>query len=235
MKPYVICHMCTSIDGRILSDRWRRWLPPRSSAQLFEKTASSFRISSWVVGTTTMREFAAGDRSLPRSHQRIARTDYLADRKASSHAIGTDAKGVLRFRQPDVDGDHVVLLLSERVGDDYLAHLRAAGVSYLFCGRNQVDARIALDKLARLLGIRRLMLEGGGTFNGVLLRAGLVDEISQVIVPIADGGTGIPSIFDIPGPAPAGAAAALRLIRRRTLPGGFQWFRYRVISRRRAT
>src|SRR5205823_8463674 len=22
MKPYVICHMCTTIDGRILADRW---------------------------------------------------------------------------------------------------------------------------------------------------------------------------------------------------------------------
>ena len=24
MKPYVICHMCTSIDGRILASRWNR-------------------------------------------------------------------------------------------------------------------------------------------------------------------------------------------------------------------
>jgi riboflavin biosynthesis pyrimidine reductase len=25
MKPYVICHMCTSIDGRILGNRWFRY------------------------------------------------------------------------------------------------------------------------------------------------------------------------------------------------------------------
>ena len=39
--------------------------------------------------------------------------------------------------------------------------------------------KVALDKIRRVLGIRKLLLEGGGTFNG----AGLVDEISQVIAP----------------------------------------------------
>jgi riboflavin biosynthesis pyrimidine reductase len=30
------------------------------------------------------------------------------------------------------------------------------------------------------------MLQGGGAINGSMLRAGLVDEISQVIVPIVE-------------------------------------------------
>ena len=38
-----------------------------------------------------------------------------------------------------MDGDHVVLLVTERVGDDYLAHLQSAGVSHLFCGKKEVD------------------------------------------------------------------------------------------------
>jgi hypothetical protein len=42
MKPYVICHMCTTIDGRILVDR-RPPLPGRKNgASLFESTADTF-------------------------------------------------------------------------------------------------------------------------------------------------------------------------------------------------
>jgi riboflavin biosynthesis pyrimidine reductase len=134
----------------------------------------------------------------------------------------------LRFQEPDVEGDHVVLLVSERVGHDYLAHLQDAGVSYLFCGKRDVDVKLSLDKIRRVLGIRRLMLEGGGTFNGAVLDAGVVDEISQVVVPVLDGGRGIATIFDIPGDPPRKASAAVRLDSYRRLRGGVMWLRYRV-------
>src|SRR4051812_26924008 len=60
MKPYVICHMCTSIDGRILPSRWSNVPTGARTAGLFETTAASFGIGAWVVGTTTMKEFADG-------------------------------------------------------------------------------------------------------------------------------------------------------------------------------
>jgi 2,5-diamino-6-(ribosylamino)-4(3H)-pyrimidinone 5'-phosphate reductase len=233
MKPHVICHMCTTIDGRILSPRWPKLPGPKTPGDLFESTADSFRIGAWLVGTTTMREFAGRNVKLAPARRRIERRDHLANPRARTFAIGTDAKGALRFQKADVDGDHVVLLVSERVGDDYLAHLLDAGVSYLFCGKDHVDVEVALDKIRRLLGIRRLMLEGGGTFNGEVLHAGLVDEISQVVVPVVDGGRGVTTIFDVPGDPPPKAAALLRLRSYRRLPGGAIWLRYAVARRSR--
>jgi riboflavin biosynthesis pyrimidine reductase len=228
MKPYVICHMCTTIDGRILSGRWKD-LPARiSSGKLFETTAASFGIGAWLVGTTTMKEFADGNFKLKAAKEHIERVDHVANPKAKSFAIGADAKGVLRYKRNEVDGDHVVLLVSELVSNDYLAHLRSAGVSYLFCGRDHVDVRIALHKIAEVLGIRKLLLEGGGTFNGAVLKAGLIDEISQVIVPVIDGGKGVTGICDIPGETPRKSAATLRVTQHKKLPGGVNWFRYRV-------
>jgi len=228
MKPYVICHMCTTIDGRILSSRWADLPASVSSGKLFETTAASFGIGAWLVGTTTMKEFADGNFKLKAAKEHIERVDHLANPKAKSFAIGADAKGVLRYKRNEVDGDHVVLLVSDQVSNDYLAHLRSAGVSYLFCGRDHVDVRIALHKIADVLGIRKLMLEGGGTFNGAVLKAGLIDEISQVIVPVIDGGVGIAGICDIPGKPPRKSAATLRVIQHKKLPGSVNWFRYRV-------
>jgi 2,5-diamino-6-(ribosylamino)-4(3H)-pyrimidinone 5'-phosphate reductase len=232
MKPYVICHMCTTIDGRILTDRWPRLPGRKSAASLFESTAESFGIGAWLVGTTTMREFAGREVKLAAAGRRIERGDHIADRRARRFAIGADAKGKLRFQKADVEGDHLVLLVSARVSEGYLAHLQDAGVSYLFCGEDRVDLEVALDKLRRLFGIRRLMLEGGGTFNGAMLREGLVDEISQIVVPVVDGGRGMTTLFDIPGDPPRKAAAALRLKSQRRLPGGVSWLRYRVVGRR---
>jgi 2,5-diamino-6-(ribosylamino)-4(3H)-pyrimidinone 5'-phosphate reductase len=234
MRPYVICHMCTSIDGKILGERWGRLPRVGDSAKLFETTAASFGIGAWLVGNTTMKEFAGRPTRLPVARGPVERKDYLADAGARRFAIGADAKGVLRFQEPEVNGDHIVVLVSERVSNAYLAHLRAAGVSYLFCGREHVDVRQAMRKIRRRLGLRKLMLEGGGAFNGSALAAGEIDEISQVIVPIADGGTGIASMFDIPGPPPRMAAARLRLLQHRTLPGGFIWLRYRVLGPRKS-
>ena len=76
------------------------------------------------------------------------------------------------------------------------------------------------------------MLQGGGKFNGAMLHAGLVDEISHITVPVVDGGMGISSMFDIPGDAPPKAAATLRLISRKPLPGSVTWCRYKVVSRK---
>ncbi|HEY0342774.1 MAG TPA: RibD family protein [Steroidobacteraceae bacterium] len=228
MNPYVICHMCTSIDGKIIGERWGKLPGGVDSGKLFETTANSFGIKAWLVGTTTMREFSSRDFALKTAAERVERVDYVADPKARSFGIGADVKGVLRFKRGDINGDHAVVLISELVSNDYLAHLRAAGVSYLFCGRDHLDLRKAVRKLGSVLGIRKLLLEGGGIFNGSMLEKGLIDEISHVIVPVVDGGSNIASLFEIRGPAPRKAAASLRLIKQQKLAGGILWHRYRV-------
>ena len=231
MRPHVICHMCTSLDGKIIGHRWGKLAGYQHESELFETTAASFGIGAWLVGTTTMDEFDSPKFKLPRATARIPRRDYIAHPKAKSFGIGADAKGVLRFRHNEVGGDHVVLLVTERVSNDYLAHLQAAGVSYLFCGQKTINLPLALEKLGKLFKLRKLMLQGGGKFNGAMLRAGLVDEISHLTVPVADGGIGVASMFDIPGKTPMQAAAKLKLTSHKLMPGGVIWARYRVIAR----
>jgi len=230
MKPYVICHMCTSLDGKIIGHRWGRLPGYQHESELFEKTAASFGIGAWMVGTTTMDEFDGPKMKLPRAKTPIPRRDFIGNKSAQSFGIGADAKGVLRFQKSEVGGDHVVLLVTDRVSDDYLAHLQSAGVSYLFCGKSKINLKLAVQKLSRAFKLRKLMLQGGGKFNGAMLAAGLVDEISHLTVPVADGGAGVAGMFDIPGKAPAEAAAKLRLLSHKLMPGGVIWARYRVLA-----
>jgi riboflavin biosynthesis pyrimidine reductase len=223
--------MCTTLDGRIIGSRWGKLPGYKHERDLFENTAASFGIGAWLVGTTTMEEFDGRKVKLARAKKQVGRGDFIANKKATRLAIGADAKGVLRFQENEVEGDHVVLLVTEWVSNDYLAHLQTAGVSYLMCGKSEVDLHVALRKLGTAFRLRKLMLQGGGKFNGAMLHAGLVDEISHITVPVADGGAGVPSMFDIPGEAPVKAAAMLRLVSRKLLPGGVTWVKYKVVRK----
>jgi len=50
-------------------------------------------------------------------------------------------------------------------------------------------------------------------------------------VPVAEVKQGVTSMFDIPGKASAQAAAKLRLLSHKLMPGGVIWARYRVIAK----
>lgn len=67
--------------------------------------------------------------------------------------------------------------------------LQQKGVRVLTCGKGpQVSLKLLLRRL-RSLGIRRLLLEGGGELNWSMLSQGLVDEVSVAIAPKILGGT----------------------------------------------
>jgi riboflavin biosynthesis pyrimidine reductase len=90
--------------------------------------------------------------------------------------------------------------------------------------------RRGLMQFNRELGIKCLLLEGGGITNGALLRAGLIDEISLAIFPAVDGAKGAPSVFDSHCDE-AGAPAPLRgmtLEGSEVLEDGVVWLRYRL-------
>jgi hypothetical protein len=48
--------------------------------------------------------------------------------------------------------------------------------------------------------IKKLLLEGGGKINGAMLGAGLIDGLSLLVAPVADGSMGTPTLFDLETP-----------------------------------
>ena len=89
-----------------------------------------------------------------------------------------------------------------------------------------MDVGRLLDVLGRELGIRRLLLEGGGHVNGSLLAAGLVDELSLLVAPAIDGGEDVTGAFDV-APGLKGKAR-LHLISAEALEHGVVHLRYDV-------
>ena len=225
-RPRIVCHMTTSIDGRIVVDGWP---DPSAVRREYEAVHASYEADGWICGRVTMEPFAKARRAEADVAREWAggapREDHTAHGEHASFAFAVDARGWLAWTSSDIDGDHVVAVLSERVSDEYLAFLRERGVSYVLAGAHDVDLALALEKIGARFGVRTLMLEGGGKFNGAMLRAGLVDEVSLLVAPIADGSTGTPTLFDTDGDG-ATHRLVLDAVERRA--ADVLWLRYRV-------
>jgi riboflavin biosynthesis pyrimidine reductase len=99
-------------------------------------------------------------------------------------------------------------------------------VSYLFGGKSRIDLSRVLQKLRGRFGIRKLLLEGGGTINGSFLAADLIDELSILVAPVADGSIGTPTLFDDAHRHTRARNSKLLSIEMRG--GDIVWLRYRV-------
>jgi riboflavin biosynthesis pyrimidine reductase len=197
MKPYVICHMMASLDGRINSGHWSRSPDGdrKSWSALYEEIHEALAGDAWLVGRVTMEEMADGEPHPPADAVAPARPHHFASR-AKYYAIALDAGGRLHFTRADMNGDHLVILLGSGVTDSHLNELAGDGISYIVAEGSEIDLSTMLGVLGRELGIRRLLLEGGGGVNGSFLAAGLVDEISLLVAPSVDGRAAGRAVFE---------------------------------------
>ncbi len=91
MKPYVICHMCASVDGRTLPSRWR---PENTvAAGLFERLHEELDGDAWLVGRVTGQEFAKGKTYPVSTEESISRQVWFARRDAKAYGVVLDANG----------------------------------------------------------------------------------------------------------------------------------------------
>jgi riboflavin biosynthesis pyrimidine reductase len=228
VKPYVICHMVSSVDGRIHGSRMR----PKgaNSGGLFERLHDELKGDAWLIGRVTAKEFSKRESYPAETGQVFPREHWFARREAAAWGVALDRHGKVAWGRSDIGGDPIVVVLTEQVPDAHLAGLRSEQISYIFAGKQEVDLGLALEILNRELGIERLLVEGGGNSNGAFLRAGLIDEISLAILPAVDGARGAPNVFDSDDAESAARAPieSMTLESSQVLVGGAVWLRYKL-------
>jgi riboflavin biosynthesis pyrimidine reductase len=183
-----------------------------------------------IEDAVTGQEFAKGKPYPASTKETFSREPWFARRDAKAYGVVLEAHGKIGWGRSDIGGDPIVVVLSEAVSDGHLAGLRGEGVSYIFAGKSELDLAVALDVLNRELGVKQLLLEGGGGANGTLLRAGLVDELNLILCPAVDGVKGAPSVFDSTD-AEADCRApvtSMTLESSQALEGGAMLLRYRI-------
>jgi 2,5-diamino-6-(ribosylamino)-4(3H)-pyrimidinone 5'-phosphate reductase len=97
-------------------------------------------------------------------------------------------------------------------------------------GDDRVDLRAALECLADRHGVKTVRVDSGGTLNGVLLRNGLVDEVSVLVSPYLVGGVTPKSLFRAPDLTEVAGVIGLRLTGVEEARDGVVWLKYVVLQ-----
>jgi len=123
-----------------------------------------------------------------------------------------------------------IALCSNATPKHYLDELRSQGVEYILAGQDHVDLRLALEELNARFMIKTVRVDSGGILNGVLLRAGLVDEVCLIVNPELVGGTSPRSMYVAPDLTSVEGVVRVRLVDVQKLRLDHLWLRYEVVK-----
>ena len=231
MLPRVILHNAVSLDGRI--DGF-----PIDLQQYYELIAA-WKEDATLAGSETFLKAASEAPSEDESAFVSPKVDP-SDQRAL--LVIPDSRGRIRtwhYLRSLPYWRHFVALCSKSTPQDYLHYLNERHIEYIIAGEDHVDLRMALEELYSCYAVRVVRVDAGGILNGLLLRQGLVSEVSILIYPSLVGGEMTSSIFrapDLPAVAYVDLASglgtegiiSLRLMHTEKLQGDVMWLRYEV-------
>ena len=191
-RPYIICHMVASIDGRIDCS-----MVDKISGNEHYETLEKLDCPVQLEGRVTMEHYnAAKEPFIANDTTPFGMTSVYKAVDSKEYIVAVDTHGRLRWPAAEIDGVPLVCIVSEQVPQEYLEMLRNERISYICVGSDAIDLQAAMEILCTDFGVERLAVLGGGHINGGFLAAGLIDEVSLLLAPGIDGRKGQTALFD---------------------------------------
>jgi 5-amino-6-(5-phosphoribosylamino)uracil reductase len=209
-RPYVLLSVATSMDGCLDDTSAERLL--LSNAEDFDRVDEARAgVDAILIGATTMRR--DNPRLLVNSPQRRAER---VSRGWPEHPLKVTVTGSGNL-DPDLKFWHHGAQKLVFTIDDALEKVRTklAGLADVVSTGPTLDWGVMLDELGQR-GVRRLMVEGGGTIHTQLMAQNLADELQLAIAPLIVGQADAPRFLgtaDYPG----GTTARMRLLEARSI------------------
>ncbi len=223
MRPYIICHMVASIDGRIDCS-----MVEKISGEEYYTVLEELECPTLLEGRVTMQHYnAAKEEFVPKTDNPVGGVSIFVAEDSDAYMVSVDTLGRLQWESNNIDGVPLVCIVSEKATEEYLETLRNRQISWIAVGKERIDLAMAMEILYERFGVKRLGLLGGGHINGGFLEAGLVDEVSLLLAPGIDGRKGETSLFDgitVRNRVPV----QLKLMQVKRLNNDVIWLRYKL-------
>lgn len=215
-RPYIVINAAMSADGKI--DTFERKGASISSMEdkhrVLELRAD---VDAVMVGGKTL---------LQESPKLTVKLPELENLRIAKKLPPNPAKiGVITKADLNPTGNFItagparrIIFTTSQTSPQQINVLQELGVEVYQIGEKRVDLEKSLKTLVTL-GIKTVMLEGGGTLIAEFIRLGLADELRVYIAPKIFGGAIAPTLVDGDG-WPASAAKTLRLVDVRVLDEG---------------
>jgi len=212
-RPYVLLSVAMSVDGCI-DDATDTRLILSNDADLDRVDEVRAGSDAILVGAGTIRRDnpALLVRSSARRSARVARGLPASPARVTVTASGdldpaarffTAGEGARLIYVPDAEQDRIQGQLAQTAD-------AAAGIEVIGAG-DPLSIRAVLADLAGR-GVRRLMVEGGGTVLAQFLAEGLADELDLVVAPVFVGDPAAPRLTGSAGTGKRMHLAEARLI-----------------------
>lgn len=235
-RPYIFCHMLTSLDGKIMGNYMEVPEGEQAIREFYDIAFGKqpyYKHQGWLSGrVTTDDNFTFYEKpELDENAPTVPEGDFVA-RKSDMYYVSIDLSGRLGWKShvltyEDTTAD-VIEVLNSRASNAYKSFLRRLGISYVIVGEDALDYDLLLAKLKTLFGIETLMLGGGGVLNWSFIQAGCCDEISIVMAPAADGSRETQTLFMTKEGLTTDTPRSFKLLEAKVLDSGSVWLRYKV-------
>ena len=224
MRPYIICHLVESVDGRIDCD-----MVDKISGDEYYTAFNSLECISQVEGKYSYQLHHCGfEEFKPNNYEPIGKEVFFKATEAKGYEISVDTKGTLLWDK--TENNDRLCIVSEDASTEYLDYLRNLGISYIAVGKDSIDLKRAVEILYNEFGVKRLGVLGGGKINGGFLAAGIIDELSLMIAPGIDGRSGQPALFDGIENKAGFLPIKLELKDISNFDNGVIWIRYEILK-----
>ncbi len=236
-RPYIFCHMLTSIDGKIMGS-YMETPEGEAAGTVFYNLAFGkkphYRHQGWISGRITTDDNFTNYRQpeLDENAPLVPEGDFIAEPKAPMYYVSIDPSGKLGWESNLLTYEdttaHVVEILTGKATNAYKAFLRNLKISYIMAGDETLDYGMAMEKMKTIFGVDTLMLGGGGVLNWSFIQAGMCDEVSIVVAASADGSSDTPSLFETRGGLATDKPVSFTLKNADIMDGGSLWLRYAI-------
>jgi 5-amino-6-(5-phosphoribosylamino)uracil reductase len=211
-RPCCFLNVAMSLDGKIASfAREMPTFPSRADRRLMDEVRA--RADAVLIGAGTLRAADYPLRIRSGTLRRKRRSTGRPEQPLNillSNSLRLPLAG--RFFAAD---DIQRIIVTSRSASTHRIRQVSSRARVILLGERRVDPRRLMGRLVRL-GIKSLLLEGGGETNFSFLDRGLVDEIYLTLCPVIVGGSASPTPVDGPG----------------FLPARYPWFRLDGVRRK---
>ena len=110
MRPYIICHMTTSIDGKVTGDFLNRAECEKATEEYF-RLNREISAQAFACGRRTMKESVTGDwypDLKPFEGEVVDREDFIANADAERYAVAFDRRGKLGWQSSEIEDEDFI-------------------------------------------------------------------------------------------------------------------------------
>ena len=175
-RPYVILSAAMTLDGKIAKGRTKIKLSSKNDKIRVHKLRA--KVDGILIGKNTL------DTDNPMLNVR-----YVTGKNPVR--ILLDSRGTIKSSSKIIQSCSkisTIIATTQLISKKNLSRLEKFPLEVIKCGKSSVDV-VKLLKILQKKGMKKILLEGGGTLNWSFLKRGLVDELIINITPYILGGS----------------------------------------------